>query len=86
LILFILSTFALIVQVVLKIVAPESAPPGAVTSILVSMFFGAVNLLGISIVGEYVGRILDEVRGRPRFIVRSTTKNGKVSLNLKVDK
>jgi dolichol-phosphate mannosyltransferase len=50
------------------------------------MFFGAVNLLGISIVGEYVGRILDEVRGRPRFIVRSTTKNGKVSLNSKVDK
>ena len=85
-VLFILTTFALIVQVVLKIVAPESAPPGAVTSILLSMFFGAVNLLGISIVGEYVGRILDEVRGRPRFIVRSTTKNGKVSLNLKVDK
>ena len=48
------------------------------------MFFGAVNLLGISVVGEYVGRILDEVRGRPRFIVRSTTENGKVSLNTKV--
>lgn len=74
--LFAVTVGALAVQLLVKIIAPASAPPGAVTAILISMFFGSINLLGISIVGEYVGRILEEVRGRPRFIVRSSIKNG----------
>jgi len=32
-------------------------------------FFGGVNLMGISIVGEYVARIYDEVKSRPAFLV-----------------
>ena len=74
--LFAITSIALVVQLVVKVFAPESAPPGTVTTILISMFFGSINLLGISIVGEYVGRVLEEVRGRPRFIVKSSITKG----------
>ena len=83
--LFGMTSIALVVQLLVKIFAPESAPPGAVTNILISMFFGSINLLGISIVGEYVGRILDEVRGRPRFIIKSSTKDGIEQLSPRID-
>ena len=74
--LFAITSIALVVQLLVKVFAPESAPPGTVTTILISMFFGSINLLGISIVGEYVGRVLEEVRGRPRFIVKSSITKG----------
>ena len=84
--LFVLTSIALVGQLLLKVLAPESAPPGVVTSILISMFFGSINLLGISIVGEYVGRVLEEVRGRPRFIVKSLTTNGIEQISPRIDK
>ena len=31
-----------------------------------------LNTLGLALIGEYVGRIYREVRGRPRFVVRQT--------------
>ncbi len=36
---------------------------------IVTTFFGGVNLLGIGIIGEYVARIHDDVKGRPNFII-----------------
>lgn len=83
--LFLIASIALLVQFLVRVFAPNSAPPGAVTTILVSMFFGSINLLGISIVGEYVGRILEEVRGRPRFIVSSLISGGVEHLSSRID-
>jgi hypothetical protein len=34
-------------------------------------------MLAISIIGAYVGRILDESKGRPRFIAEKITINGR---------
>jgi dolichol-phosphate mannosyltransferase len=45
------------------------AIPGWTSTVLVASFFGAVNALGISILGEYVARIYDQVRGRPLYLV-----------------
>lgn len=45
------------------------AIPGWTSHVLIASFFGAVNALGISILGEYVVRIYDQVRGRPMFVV-----------------
>ena len=45
------------------------AIPGWTTHVLTGSFFGALNALGIAILGEYVVRIYDQVRGRPHFIV-----------------
>jgi len=48
------------------------AIPGWTSYILTGSFFGALNALGISILGEYVIRIYDQVRGRPQFVVDRT--------------
>ncbi|MEX0867824.1 MAG: glycosyltransferase family 2 protein [Pirellulales bacterium] len=52
------------------------AIPGWTSHVLTASFFGAVNALGISILGEYVTRIYDQVRGRPLFLVARTVNFG----------
>lgn len=47
----------------------ELAIPGWTSHILSASFFGALNALGISILGEYVIRIYDQVRQRPIYVV-----------------
>jgi dolichol-phosphate mannosyltransferase len=48
------------------------AIPGWTSYVLIGSFFGAINALGISILGEYVIRIYDQVRGRPLYLVDRT--------------
>ena len=48
------------------------AIPGWTSYVLIGSFFGALNALGISILGEYVIRIYDQVRGRPLYLVDRT--------------
>jgi dolichol-phosphate mannosyltransferase len=43
--------------------------PGLSTTVLVVTFFAGVQLLGLGLIGEYVGRIYDEVKRRPMFII-----------------
>jgi dolichol-phosphate mannosyltransferase len=50
----------------------DLAIPGWTSHILTGSFFGALNALGISILGEYVIRIYDQVRGRPPYVVDRT--------------
>lgn len=45
------------------------AIPGWTSHILTGSFFGALNALGICILGEYVIRIYDQVRARPLYLV-----------------
>lgn len=45
---------------------------GVFTLFAILFFFIGIMILGIGIVGEYVGRIYQEVRKRPRFVVRRT--------------
>ena len=45
------------------------AIPGWASMTIMGSFFGAVNALGIGVLGEYVVRIYDQVRNRPQFIV-----------------
>ena len=51
-----------------KIIDP-SITPGLSSTILFITFFSGLNLIGLGLIGEYVGRIYDEVKNRPNYIV-----------------
>ncbi len=50
--------------------------PGWATLAVSAMFFSGVQLLSIGILGEYVGRIFDEVKQRPVYLVRHDSGEG----------
>jgi dolichol-phosphate mannosyltransferase len=54
----------------------DQAIPGWTSHVLTGSFFGALNALGIAILGEYVMRIYDQVRGRPPYLVDRTVNIG----------
>jgi len=50
------------------------APSGFMTQLILTLFIGGVQLLCLSVIAEYLGRIFEEVKGRPRFIVKSVSR------------
>lgn len=83
----ILSVFSLIlviVEVIVHLVAPELAPKGVTTIISLIMLFGSFTILTISILGEYIAKIFEEVKQRPLFIRKQIIQNGKI-LPVKTD-
>lgn len=77
-VLFAISVVVALGEIVLKYVYPEIAPKGITTAIVVVIFFGAINLLGISVIGEYIAKILEEVKARPHFFRRNIIRDGEV--------
>ena len=68
---FVLAGFSFLVgswYVLQKLIGIELTP-GLSTTVLVVSFFAGVQLLGLGLIGEYVGRIYDEVKRRPMYIV-----------------
>lgn len=76
--LFGVSVLLAIIEIVLKLIFPDIAPKGITTMILTVVFFGSINLLALSILGEYIAKIFEEVKQRPRFIRRNIVMNGEV--------
>jgi glycosyltransferase involved in cell wall biosynthesis len=64
---------------ILRFWLPGMVPRGLTTVLLFSLFFGAINLFAIGLVGEYVAKIMEEVKGRPRLIRAGLIRNGEVS-------
>lgn len=58
---------------VLLVRVTGNAVPGWASSTLGVLFLGAVQLLCLGVLGEYVGRIYDEVKARPLYRVRGET-------------
>lgn len=67
------SGFAFLLAIayaILKLVG-ASFPIGNPTIVIVIAFFSGIQLLSLGVIGEYVGRIYDEARARPKFIIES---------------
>ena len=43
------------------------------TIVTILLFFSGINLLSLGVVGEYIARIYDEVKGRPLYLVRRSS-------------
>jgi len=56
-----------------RILGVETASQGFTTLVTLLLFIGGVQLIGIGVLGEYLGRVYDEVKQRPNFIVRKRT-------------
>lgn len=65
-------------QIVAKLLFPSAAPRGFTTVILLVLVLGSLNLLAIGIVGEYIAKILEEVKARPHFIRLNIIRSGEV--------
>jgi glycosyltransferase involved in cell wall biosynthesis len=52
--------------------------PGWPTLVTGLMFFSGVQLLSIGILGEYIGRVFDEVKQRPIYLVASSAGRGRL--------
>ena len=47
--------------------------PGFPTVIILQCFTSAMTMMGLGIIGVYISKIYDEVKGRPRYIIDKTT-------------
>jgi polyisoprenyl-phosphate glycosyltransferase len=71
-----LSLVAVIYQIADTLRRP-GIPHGISTIIVLIVFFGSLNLLAISILGEYLIKIFEESKRRPKFIRKAVRKGGK---------
>jgi dolichol-phosphate mannosyltransferase len=63
---------------------PSSRVPGITTIILLVLGVGGIQIFSLSIIGDYIGKILEEAKARPRFI-RSKLLIGRETLQSQAD-
>src|SRR4051795_8126441 len=70
---FLLSLVALLtIPVVIGLRLAGETIPGFATVLCIVLLLGGIQLITMGIIGEYVGRIYDEVKGRPLYLVSGT--------------
>ena len=71
-----LSFLGILAQIILKLLYPDT-PRGLPITLISILFLGSIQLLSLSILGEYIGKIFEEVKNRPMYIVRDVINNPK---------
>ena len=69
-----LSIIAIPVVIVMRLIG-HGAFLGQATTLIAVLFLGGVQLISLGVLGEYLGRIYDEVKGRPLYIVREAPED-----------
>jgi polyisoprenyl-phosphate glycosyltransferase len=64
-----LAILAIPIVIGLRLLSPEEPLLGQATTLIAVLFLGGVQLISLGILGEYIGRIYDEAKGRPLYIV-----------------
>ncbi|MCM2322892.1 MAG: glycosyltransferase family 2 protein [Oligoflexia bacterium] len=63
-----LSVLAILFQIVDRVLNPD-LPRGVSTIIVVSLFLGSIQLFSLAFIAEYIGKIFEEVKARPHYVV-----------------
>ena len=63
-----LSVLAIPIVAILRLTT-GTALLGQATTLIIVLFLGGVQLISLGIIGEYIGRIYDEAKGRPLYVV-----------------
>ncbi|MBM2815876.1 MAG: glycosyl transferase family 2 [Ignavibacteria bacterium] len=58
-----------IVTVIRRLIHPEIFIPGYTATVLLIVFFGGIQLMATGLIGEYIGRIYEEIKKRPLYII-----------------
>lgn len=66
-----LSAVAILIVVLLRLFSDAEPLKGQATTLVMVLFLGSIQLISLGIIGEYLGRIYNEVKGRPLYIVHS---------------
>lgn len=64
-----------------RLMGVEIAFTGFTTIITLVMFLGGVQLIGIGVLGEYLGRVYDEVKRRPQYLVKPRPAEARAEAN-----
>ncbi|MDX1664185.1 MAG: glycosyltransferase family 2 protein [Candidatus Promineifilaceae bacterium] len=64
-----LSGLAIVLVVALRLLVQSEPLSGQATTLVTVLFLGGVQLISLGIIGEYLGRIYDEVKERPLYLV-----------------
>ena len=65
----VISMLAILTVVLVRLFGPDTPLLGQATTLVAVLFLGGVQLISLGIIGEYLGRIYDEVKGRPLYLV-----------------
>ncbi len=76
----IISLIGIVYYVLLHFLKPDT-PYGFSTTIVLILFLGAAQLLALSIIGEYIARIFNEVKARPKYLIRDIIHQSVVTKN-----
>ncbi len=64
-----LSGVATLLVIFARLFLESKAFFGQATTLVMVLFMGGIQLITLGIIGEYIGRIYDEVRGRPLYVI-----------------
>jgi len=78
-----ISFLMVVGQLLTKLLFPNLAPKGFASVIILIVFFGSLNVLAVSVAGEYIAKIFEEVKQRPHYIRRSMIRDGEIRLAAK---
>jgi dolichol-phosphate mannosyltransferase len=65
-----LSILAMIGYTIAYFIFPAFNPQGFLTLLVAILFLGGIQLLSLSIIGQYLGKMFEEIKNRPKYIVQ----------------